>query len=165
MTSHAQRRSYSDVDAIDVIHQASTLYSSTKVPHDYGTGEIYTSVEVHTLKHIADNPGITVTELAGDLGKTKGAVSQLVKKLETKGLIQRGSSARGDNRQPFSLTEKGTALNDAHASYDEAHAGESMSRVREEFSDEEINTAFSVLECWVRKRREVQAERMGRSRS
>ena len=52
------RKSYNDVEAVDILHHVSNFYISTKVPHDYGTGEAYTSVEVHTLKHIADHHGI-----------------------------------------------------------------------------------------------------------
>ena len=78
-------KEYSNAEAVDIIHQVANLYISTKVPRDYGTGEEYTSVEVHTLKHIADNPGITVTELARHNGKTKGAISQILKRLRIRG--------------------------------------------------------------------------------
>lgn len=40
------RKSYNDVEAVDILHQVSNFYISTKVPHDYGTGEAYTSTEV-----------------------------------------------------------------------------------------------------------------------
>ena len=63
MAAKRSSKEYSNAEAVDIIHQVANLYISTKVPQDYGTGEEYTSVEVHTLKHIADNPGITVTEL------------------------------------------------------------------------------------------------------
>ena len=92
MAEHHTRKNYSNVEAVDILHQVANLYISTKIPQDYGTGEEYTSVEVHTLKHIADNPGITVTELARHNGKTKGAISQILKKIEDKGLICRGES-------------------------------------------------------------------------
>ena len=82
MAENHTRKNYSNVEAVDILHQVANLYISTKIPQDYGTGEEYTSVEVHTLKHIADNPGITVTELARDYAKTKGAISQILKKLE-----------------------------------------------------------------------------------
>ena len=72
MDAKRVNKEYSNAEAVDIIHQVANLYISTKVPRDYGTGEEYTSVEVHTLKHIADNPGITVTELARHNGKTKG---------------------------------------------------------------------------------------------
>ena len=70
MAENHTRKNYSNVEAVDILHQVANLYISTKIPQDYGTGEEYTSVEVHTLKHIADNPGITVTELARDYAKT-----------------------------------------------------------------------------------------------
>ena len=84
MAAKRSSKEYSNAEAVDIIHQVANLYISTKVPQDYGTGEEYTSVEVHTLKHIADNPGITVTELARHNGKTKGAISQILKKIEKK---------------------------------------------------------------------------------
>lgn len=35
------KKSYNDVEAVDILHQVSNFYISTKVPHDYGTGEAY----------------------------------------------------------------------------------------------------------------------------
>mgnify|MGYP000330823138 CR=1 FL=1 len=156
------QKNYSDVEAVDILHQVANLYISTKVPQDYGTGEDYTSVEVHTLKHISDNPGITVTELARDYAKTKGAVSQILKKLEQKNLIYRQSDPANENRILFFLTEKGKVLDIAHKKYDAVSFGESMGEVRKRFSDEEVDIAFSVLEAWLEIRREVQQRRMER---
>ena len=31
------RKSYNDVEAVDILHQVSNFYISTKVPHDYGS--------------------------------------------------------------------------------------------------------------------------------
>ena len=153
------RKSYNDVEAVDILHQVSNFYTSTKVPHDYGTGEAYTSVEVHTLKHIADHHGITVTELARDYGKTKGAVSQILKKVESKGLVYREVDPENDNRYHLFLTDKGKELDEAHRRYDEVGFGESMDVVREQFSEDEINTTFRVLEAWLDIRRKVQDKR------
>ena len=135
------------------------------MPHDYGTGEAYTSVEVHTLKHIADHHGITVTELARDYGKTKGAVSQILKKVESKGLIYREVDPENDNRYHLFLTEKGKELDEAHRRYDEVGFGESMDIVRERFSEDEVNTAFCVLEAWLDIRRGVQERRNEKKKS
>lgn len=153
------RKSYNDVEAVDILHQVSNFYISTKVPHDYGTGEAYTSVEVHTLKHIADHHGITVTELARDYGKTKGAVSQILKKVESKGLVYREVDPENDNSYHLFLTDKGKELDKAHRRYDEIGFGESMDIVRERFSEDEINTTFRVLEAWLDIRRKVQDKR------
>lgn len=159
------RKSYDNVEAVDILHQVSNFYISTKVPHDYGTGAAYTSVEVHTLKHIADHTGITVTELSRDYGKTKGAVSQILKKVEGKGLIYREMDPDNENRFHLFLTEKGKELDEAHRRYDEVGFGESMDLVREQFSEDEINTAFSVLECWLDIRRKVQDKRNAKKKA
>ncbi len=159
MTNKERFRNYSNAEAVDIIHQVANLYISTKEPQDYGTGEFYTSVEVHTLKHIADNPGITVTELARDYCKTKGAISQMLKKIEDKGLIYRVASWNNENKYHLYLTEKGRVLDQFHREYDEISFGESMNQVRSLYSQEEINTAFSILETWLSVRRAVQEKR------
>ena len=164
MAENHTRKNYSNVEAVDILHQVANLYISTKVPQDYGTGEEYTSVEVHTLKHIADNPGITVTELARDYAKTKGAISQILKKLENKALVYRQSDPTNDNKALLYLTEKGRVLDAAHRKYDAVSFGESMDQVRMKFSDEEVNVAFSVMETWLGVRREVQQNRMERQK-
>ena len=112
-----------------------------------------------TLKHIADHHGITVTELARDYGKTKGAVSQILKKVESKGLVYREVDPENDNRYHLFLTDKGKELDEAHRRYDEIGFGESMDMVRERFSEDEINTTFRVLEAWLDIRRKVQDKR------
>lgn len=48
-----------------------------------------TIVERHILISINDNHGITNTELAATLGRTPGAITQIVVKLEQKGLVER----------------------------------------------------------------------------
>lgn len=164
MTKIDNRKEYSNVEAVDILHQVANFYVSTKVPLDYGTGEEFTAVEVHTLKHIADNPGITVTELARDYGKTKGAISQILKKVEGKGLIRREADPSNDNRALLYLTEKGRILDQAHRQYDEVSFGESMNQVRALLSDEEVNIAFQVLETWLKVRREVQQTRIERKK-
>ena len=128
------------------------------------TGEEYTSVEVHTLKHIADNPGITLTELARDYAKTKGAISQIVKKIETKGLIYREPAPEHDNKYFLYITEKGSVLDAAHRAYDQISSGEAMNQVRELVSEEEFNAAFRVLEIWLNVRRDVQQKRLERKK-
>ena len=162
--SESARKTYSDVEAVDILHQVSSLYIGTKAPHDYGTGEKYTVVEVHTLKYIADHFGITVTQLAKDYGKTKGAVSQILKKLEAKGLVYREVDPDNDNRYHLFLTEKGKELDHAHRSYDAVSFGESMNLMRERFSQADLDIAFAVLEGWLAVRREVQQNRLRRKK-
>ena len=160
MSTDKRRRKYDNVAAIDLLHQVSSMYSGTKKPHDYGTGETYTSTEMHLVKCIGDHPGITVTELAYDYAKTKGAISQILKKLVEKNIIwQKRSADIGDKRLLLYLTERGEALNRAHLAYDEAHAGETMNLVRTRHTDDEIDTAFEVIQTWLDCRRFVHEKR------
>ncbi|MBQ9320820.1 MAG: MarR family transcriptional regulator, partial [Eubacterium sp.] len=116
--------------------------------------------EMHILKCIADNPGITVTKIAFDYAKTKGAISQILKKLiEKKLIIQKPSEEQGDNRIFLYISERGKELNACHIAYDELHAGETLDMVRKEFSPEQIDTAFDVLKCWLECRRNVHENR------
>lgn len=155
-----QRKTHDNVALTDLLHQVSAMYTGTKKPHDYGTGEDYTHTEVHLLKCIADHPGITVTEIAYNYAKTKGAISQILKKLIEKDLIlQKPSTEMGDKRIFLYLTPRGEQLNACHIAYDEAHSGETMNLVRQLHSPEEIDIAFDVLSTWLACRRQVHERR------
>jgi DNA-binding MarR family transcriptional regulator len=54
---------------------------------NYGTNEQLYEAEIHMIKAIKENESIHVTGLADLLGVTKGAVSQIIIKLERKGMI------------------------------------------------------------------------------
>lgn len=165
MAEHHTRKNYSNVEAVDILHQVANLYISTKIPQDYGTGEEYTSVEVHTLKHIADNPGHHGDRAGpGITPRPRGAISQILKKLEAKSLVYRQSDPANDNKALLYLTEKGRLLDLAHRRYDAVSFGESMDQVRTQFSEEEVDIAFSVMEAWLGVRREVQQKRLERQK-
>jgi len=76
-----------------------TRYYGTDVP-------LFTS-EIHMIKAIKQNEGIHVTGLANKLKVTKGAVSQIVMKLERKGLILKAKDISNQSRLVLRLTQKG----------------------------------------------------------
>ena len=55
-------------------------------PRDYGTGELVTSMEAHVTSYIDEHPGAAPSELAAYWSRTNGFISQILKKLEEKGL-------------------------------------------------------------------------------
>jgi DNA-binding MarR family transcriptional regulator len=59
------------------------------------------------LDRVGVNPHMNLTELARASGVTKGAVSQIIKKLETKGVISRYKKAANDKEVFIELTETG----------------------------------------------------------
>lgn len=140
-----QQASYSVAEKADILHQLSSLYMSSNIPIDYGTGEKYTPVEVHMLEFIITNPGKTVTDLSQDWDKTKAAISQQMKKLEEKGLVHRTGARDSLKKQLYYATEKGERLNRLHLAYDTKIFGKTLEYVRRTHSDEEIDNCFRLL--------------------
>lgn len=73
----------------------------------YGTDKPLYEAEIHMIKSIKENEGIHVTGLADMLGVTKGAVSQIIMKLDHKGMIIKATDPRNQSRLLLRLTSKG----------------------------------------------------------
>ena len=97
---------YTPYEMSTIIERLNALNTITAAK-DYGTGEKMHTVEVHILSWIAENPGISVTDVALAWNRTKGAVSQIIRKLEEKGMVERKNPP--DNKKTVCLyvTEKG----------------------------------------------------------
>lgn len=89
----------------------------------YGTDHPLYEAEIHMIKSIKENEGIHVTGLADMLGVTKGAVSQIIMKLEHKGMIIKDTDPRNLSRLVLRLTSKGETAylhhEKLHQKYDE----------------------------------------------
>ncbi len=87
-----------------IIHRAVRIEGE---PVNIGYGDLLYSSEIHLIAMAGMYPGSNLSTIASQLGVTKGAVSQIVSRLEQKGYITR-SREEGDSRN-FSLvlTEKG----------------------------------------------------------
>jgi len=81
-----------------------------KIPVKVGSQlDLYHS-ERHMLDEIGLNPAMNVTDFANALGVTKGAVSQVVKKLERKGVVRRYKKENSEKEVLIELTETGRAI-------------------------------------------------------
>jgi DNA-binding MarR family transcriptional regulator len=119
-----------------------------KSARDYGNGMKLHHSEVHGLEAIDNHEGANITELAGHMGITIGAVWQVARKLKAKGLIK--SYRLKDNQKEvyFRLTDSGRIAYEGHNQYHEAlNAGSfafingltaSQSKIISEFLDEII---------------------------
>ncbi|MGN8793397.1 MarR family winged helix-turn-helix transcriptional regulator [Acidaminococcus fermentans] len=116
--------------------------------HDYGNGEPLTMIESHTLTYIDDHPGTTVTELTHFWHKTKGAISQIVSRLEQYGLVSK--QKKKDNAKTIRLytTEIGAKASNAHKMYDILDITKTLGEIGEKCSAEEIDTFFRVLQVY-----------------
>lgn len=113
---------------------------------DYGTGELYTAVEAHLLLRIYQSPGTTVTALAKSTERTKSAISQIVKKLERYGLINRAPQNNGKRRGALWVTPKGKQLCLAHIKYDSERTDRFFKEVAQYFTSEQMDAFFKIME-------------------
>ncbi len=87
------------------------------IPKNYGTDMSFHRLDIHLIHTIGNNPGINVTELAKKHSITKSAVSQAVKKLEKRNLIERYQSPENRKEILFKLTDDGKIGFEAHRDY------------------------------------------------
>ena len=114
--------------------------------HDYGTGELYTPTEVHMVTRIEENPGITAVKIAEDTFRTKSAISQMLTKLEGKGLIRREKDPGNGKQQLLYVTEKGRHLSLCHKAYDEAQTALPLREMVDKFGAEAIESYLAISE-------------------
>lgn len=88
-----------------------------KRPRDYGTGDDLYPSEIHTLVAIGENPETHMAQLAKIVGVTRGAIMQLVKKLEKRGLLQRFMKNHDKKKVFLRLTDKGDTAFAGHKFY------------------------------------------------
>lgn len=81
---------------------------------DFGTGERLHQAEIHMVAAIGMNEGIHALALAETEGVTRGAVSQILRRLESKGLIRREEDPENRSRQLLFLTASGKAAEIGH---------------------------------------------------
>ena len=116
---------------------------------DYGTGEYVCMVEAHTLMEISRRPGVTVSELAVSANRSKGAISQNVKKLEQDGYIYRSYAEHDGRLARLYPTEKGLALNRAHTNYDSFEVSATFEELNKYCSMSDIDAFFRVINAYL----------------
>lgn len=83
-------------------------------PQTYGEAGPVTPSEIHTIDAIGLGEGILMSELAARLDVTKGAVTQIVKRLEVKEFVKRSPHPEDSRSTLVSLKEKGLIAYWAH---------------------------------------------------
>ena len=112
-----------DINIIESSYRLFNKYSQkSKKPKHYGTDDLLYPSEVHMLDVIGSHDDLNTTRLAQILGITKGAVSQTIGKLTTKGIVET-QTAQKRNEIRIALTEKGRTVFDFHRNmHSEMHA-------------------------------------------
>jgi len=88
-----------------------------KCPKDFGSGDLLHCSEIHTLMAIGSHKDINVTNLAGFLGISKSAISQMISRLAGKDLVEKYRDPDNDKEIRLRLTPRGTIAYLGHELY------------------------------------------------
>jgi DNA-binding MarR family transcriptional regulator len=109
------KRENTSKEIIELFIRMVNKYNSLeKIPARHGTRHNLYHSERHMLDKIGDNTGMNVTEFAAAAGVTKGAISQLVTKLEKKGIVRRYKKSTNDKEVFLELTKSGQEVYQHH---------------------------------------------------
>ncbi len=90
------------------------------MPFEVGNGNLLFPSEMHTIEALGCSKGKTVTELCVLFGITKGAVSQTISKLVSKGYVKKTRNADYPKEVDISLTLSGEAVFEKHRKFHES---------------------------------------------
>jgi DNA-binding MarR family transcriptional regulator len=103
---------------IDTFLKILRTYSAIeKKPKELGTGDLLYVSEIHTISIIGQHPEINMTKLADMSGVTKGAISQIVKRLISKRYVARYKT-RNNKEINLRLSDKGYIVFQGHEAFE-----------------------------------------------
>ena len=114
MNMHELRKTRISYSLFDVVYKYLELEKRIRF---FGTDKPLYFSEIHIISVIKENEGIHITGLANKMGVTKGAVSQILMKLEKKGFITKERDADNQSRFLIKLTPKGEIAHDYHLKF------------------------------------------------
>lgn len=114
------------------------MIRSESIPRDFGTDDLLFPSEIHTLCVIGALPKINITNLAIQLGITKGAVSKLAKKLVEKRLIEKYREFGNEKEILVRLTPQGRKAYLNHEKYHNKVFSRIIREVEEMDSDQAV---------------------------
>ena len=118
-----------------------------KIPVKVGPKHALYHSERHMLDTIGGHPGMNVTDFARALGVTKGAISQVVKKLEAKGVVRRYKSGTNGKEVLLELTATGRDVYSEHQKTNEETLGPLL-RELEKYPDDKVRFLLAMFK-WI----------------
>lgn len=122
-----------------------TYYNYIYKTKDYGTGLFLSMLEAHVITDIADNPGISATEIAKKWDRTPAAISQIIRKLEAEKILTRKLNDKNRKYYNLFLTQKGKDFDFAHKKYDVNSIITTNKELLKTFTAEEIEISRKVM--------------------
>jgi DNA-binding MarR family transcriptional regulator len=115
-----------------------------KIPARHGTRHNLYHSERHMLDKIGDNTGMNLTDFAAAAGVTKGAISQLVSKLEKKGIVRRYKKSTNYKEVFLELTKTGQEVYKQHKEINKQTI-KPLDEVLSKHSDEKVEFLLNMF--------------------
>ena len=119
-------KTFEDVlPAMKLLENAMGKYSRIeKLPFDFGVGDPLFPAEIKMISTVVGHGSSGVTDLARELGITKGAVSQIIGRLCKKGLLSKEIDQLNRARSIIKATELGRIAHSNHMEFHKQHDAE-----------------------------------------
>lgn len=115
-----------------------------KLPIQFGEHFDLTAKEVHCIQAVGLKQRCNIKQLGERLGVTKSAASQMIGKLEKKGVVTKEKAPDSYKELEITLTDSGWKAFEAHKKFHERHFVTLKERLGD-FSDPQIATAGAIL--------------------
>lgn len=128
-----------------IIRLINKINQNNKGPSDYGTGHMLYPSEIHMIEAISNHENVNASELAGIMGITNGAVTQVTNKLSKKRLIEPYRMKDNKKEVYYRLTDQGKVANTGHNKYHEA-IYQNMAEYFDELNPDHIQVINTFLD-------------------
>lgn len=116
-----------------------------KQPQDFGVGFAIHPTEIHTVATLWATGEMSITDLAKDAAVTRGAMSQMITKLEKKGLVYKRTAPDNLSKTLVGPTELGEQAQQGHARF-HAERDKEFIQYMAELPDDKFSTIREFLE-------------------
>lgn len=124
----------------------------SKIPLDFGVGILIYPGEIHTVARLCEHGEMSVTDMAKASGVTKGAMSQLVSRLEKKGLVYKKTAPDNLSKWLIYPTELGKRAQENHTVFHQERDANFVAYMRNlSATDYKVAKAlFRQMDCWLK---------------
>lgn len=115
----------------------------------YGDNQLLTVTEVNIILEIMRHPGVTSAQLCRKWNRTRGAISQLIKKLESKDLIYKDKES-SKREIGLYVTPEGYQIGAEVAANECADSNQLFSALLERgCTQQELEAFYKVMDCYI----------------
>ncbi len=136
--------------ARDILYDFSQAYQrNSNTVHIFEDGTKMTTIEAHTLKHICQHNGVTLTDIVNYWGRTKGTVSAQITNLENKGYVRREKCKNDNKKVHIFPTELGFKINEEHRNFDLKETAEFIDKWLDKYTAEDMMKFIEYMQFYI----------------